>query len=856
MIRNKSLFVAFALLWSAVVMSGCSTSRDRLINREWHKLNTKYNVVFNGNESFNESWNNLQSGLSEDFWKLLPIERLEVEQQYALKRAVEEDSPFATAEEKAVKAIKKHGMLIEDQEANAQMIEAYLLLGKARYFDQRFVPAYEAFRYIIKTHPATNRLNKVRIWKERTNIRLGNEVIAIENLKRLMKYRDLKDQELADANATMAQAYMNTDSIASAIESLTIAAGATKKNVERARYRFILGQLYTSTGQIDSAQANYQGVVDLNRKAPRAFWIYSKLKTLRYKYLNSNNQKAHLLELSEMVDYWQNKDFLDVIHYQQGVVHLEQEEDSLGVDYINKSLRVNQNDPTLAAMCYELLADYYFDNDQYLLAHTYYDSLLPYLINPSEKYRRIQKMSLKLSDVALYEKRVIDIDSVLNLASLPKEKQLEHIAEHIQRLELSEAKKAEEALEQQEQESKEAAKANESFANNFNARGNFYFYNPPMVERGQKSFKQQWGDRVLSDNWRWEIQTKQVKVIDQKESGAVEEIVEAQEQRLQKFDPEFYLAQILRDQGTLDSLKKEKNFAHFRLGIIYKESFERYQLALENLMISSMYTQDEAICVPSLYAAYKIFELLEDDLKASQVKNKIIRSYPKSVYAQVLIDPEKAVLLSTSEFQRQYELAYKSYVDKKYDSVLKAVDSKLERTTNIEEAGKWSNLRALSIGKQEGYIAYKKALEELVKNYPSSTAAEKATDYITKANQLMSKAEFGDPLESDHWKLAIWVPHSEDENYRLLGQKIRSLFKDDLSHLRYSKERYSPVKDVYVVHGFPTQIETVRFSNNPIFKSEAFINGEFFVILASHYRTVQLYKNLEAYKVKHKPLKR
>lgn len=853
MIKIKSLFIGFVLLWSAVIISGCSTSRDRLINREWHKLNTKYNVVFNGNESFNESWDSLQSGYNEDFWSLLPIERLEVNEKHAFKLDVDKESSFATAEEKAVKAIKKHGMLIKDQESNAQMIEAYLLLGKARYFDQRFVPAYEAFSFIIKKHPATNKLNKVRVWKERTNIRLGNEVIAIENLKRLLKYRELKDQQLADANATMAQAYMNTDSVAQAIKRLTIAAYATKKNVERARYHFILGQLYTSSGQLDSAQANFNRILELKRKAPRAFWVHSKLRTLRFANLNNQDQTEHLLALSEMVDFWQNKDYLDVIHYQQGVVHLEKQSDSLGVAFINKSLKANQNDPTLAAMSYERLADHYFDRDNYLLAHSYYDSLLSYLINPSKKYRAIQKRSLKLSDVALYEQRVIDIDSVLNLASASKEQQLVLINQHINTIELQEEKKEE--LKKQEAEAKEE-KANELFSKQSTTRGSFYFYNPSMVERGQVAFKHQWGDRALADNWRWEMKTKQVKLVDQADSGAVDEVSQAQDERAQKFNPDFYLEQIPTEQKELDSLKREKNYAHFRLGTIYKESFELYDLALKNLMISSLYAASEAICIPSLYTIYKIYELLYDATKAAQVKRKIINTYPESVYAQVLIDPEKAILLTTSEFEKQYELAFKSYKNQQYDSVIQAVNDKLERTTSIEDAGKWTNLKALSIGKKEGYLAYKQALEQLIKDYPSSAAAESAMSFITKANHLVGTAEFGDPLESDHWKLTIWVPHSVQTNDSVLGQKIRSLFKDNLDHLRYSKELYSPTHDFYVVHGFPSQIEAVRFSNNSIFKSQSFENAEFFVILASHYRTIQLYKNLKAYKVDHKALKR
>ena len=66
---------------------------------------------------------------------------------------------FERAEEKAIKAVQKHGMNIKGREYNPQIDEAYFLLGEARYFDQRFVPALEAFNYILYKYPASDKIN-------------------------------------------------------------------------------------------------------------------------------------------------------------------------------------------------------------------------------------------------------------------------------------------------------------------------------------------------------------------------------------------------------------------------------------------------------------------------------------------------------------------------------------------------------------------------------------------------------------------------------------------------------------------------------------------------------------------------
>jgi TolA-binding protein len=65
---------------------------------------------------------------------------------------------FERAETKAIKAIQKHSMNIDGGEKNPQMDEAHLMLGKARYYDQRFVPALEAFNYVLYKYPKSDNI--------------------------------------------------------------------------------------------------------------------------------------------------------------------------------------------------------------------------------------------------------------------------------------------------------------------------------------------------------------------------------------------------------------------------------------------------------------------------------------------------------------------------------------------------------------------------------------------------------------------------------------------------------------------------------------------------------------------------
>ena len=225
---NTSLKAIFLLLGVTLVITSCSRKNDTFINRNFHALGTKYNILYNGEIALDNGRDAVDNAFTDNYWELLPVESMQVEEDIMLP-GQSKNADFERAEEKAIKAVQKHGMNINGKEYNPQIDEAYLLLGKARYFDQRFVPALEAFNYILYKYPASDKINTSKVWREKTNIRLENDELAIKNLKRLIEQEVLDDQDLADATASMAQAYINIKAKDSALTQLAIAADADQK---------------------------------------------------------------------------------------------------------------------------------------------------------------------------------------------------------------------------------------------------------------------------------------------------------------------------------------------------------------------------------------------------------------------------------------------------------------------------------------------------------------------------------------------------------------------------------------------------------------------------------------------------
>jgi hypothetical protein len=87
------------------------------------------------------------------------------------------------AETKATKAIQKHSMNIDGRERNSN--DAYLL-WVARYYDQRFIPALDAFNYILYKYPTASKIYEAKIWRGKP-MRLGNDALVVNNMTTLLK---------------------------------------------------------------------------------------------------------------------------------------------------------------------------------------------------------------------------------------------------------------------------------------------------------------------------------------------------------------------------------------------------------------------------------------------------------------------------------------------------------------------------------------------------------------------------------------------------------------------------------------------------------------------------------------------
>ncbi len=832
----KAFLKAFILLLLVAGLTACSRKKNTFLNRNWHAVTAEYNTLYNGNLALELGKEELRQSYQDNYWSILPIEPLHISED-VMAPGTNNNPNFAVAEEKAVKAIQRHSMLLDGRERNPQIDEAYLLLGKARYYDQRFVPALEAFNYILHKYPLSNTINDAKIWREKANMRLEFDELAIKNLKKILQEEKLEEEDRANASAALAQAYINIRANDSAIGPIKTAANLSDNQNEKGRYWFITGQLYDHLGQKDSANYAYREVVKLNRKTPRIYFVNAQIAQVKNREINPADKAAILEYLTDIAENRENRPYLDRIYFELAEFHYHMDSIDLAVDYYNRSLRSPSSDLYLQSLDYETLGNINFDAANFEAAGAYYDSTLQKLADNTREYRLIKKKRDNLDDVIYYENMARSTDSILHLASLSEQEQLQYFTAYTKDLkEQTPAQPAEE----------------ENIAGNYFEKkrtgmpgiptpgSNFYFYNPTTVAYGKEEFTRIWGDRTLADNWRTGRGSGRF-------AGNEIEGGKGLQDDDPRFDPQTYISRIPTDPAVLDSIAADRNFANYQLGLIYREKFGENHMAAERLELVLQNDPDERLLVPAKYNLYKIYTGLGKNVEAESLKSDIINQFPDSRYAAILKNP-RSLLTEENNPTSLYAQVYKLYEEQQYRKAIDKSNELIEKFTGDEIIPKLELLKAMAEGRLNGLQSYKEGLNFVALNYPQSSEGKKAQELLNTAIPALPGATFSSDTAVTSYKLMFPFEHIQREEADTFRGRLEEILQElNYSHLTVSRDVYNPSRILVVVHGFRSPERAAGFAELLSVNEEYQIHKNSYYISTPNYRIVQIHKNLENY---------
>jgi hypothetical protein len=134
------------------------------------------------------------------------------------------------------------------------------------------------------------------------------------------------------------------------------------------------------------------------------------------------------------------------------------------------------------------------------------------------------------------------------------------------------------------------------------------------------------------------------------------------------------------------------------------------------------------------YQLYKNFDEIPDHQKSEYYKNLIIRDFPETDYAMILLDPNYNLVVQArlNAASNLYYDTYSAYMNNQFYLVINNYNEALEKYQESELISKFEFLKALAFGKMQNLDTLKYSLENIVYNFPDSEVKPLALDILDR----------------------------------------------------------------------------------------------------------------------------
>lgn len=817
-----------------VLFSACSTEKNTLISRSYHNITSKYNIFFNGYESFKKGVEKAEKNIDDNYFQILPVFYFSDE---SIAQSVSSDMDRALA--KATKVITLHSITAKPEmrkgpvtqkqkdfynkkEFNKWIDKNLLLMGKSYVYKRQFNLALETFRRLITDFPAEKSRYEALIWMARA-YNESNEFRESERILNLVDNdKDLPKKLRGDLYITYSDLYIKQGNYEKAIPWMEKGLKCSLKKKPKIRYTYILAQLYEETGSTEYASKKYREVIKMN--PPYEMTFNAKINMASNFTSGHDDGRSIQTQLKKMLKDQKNTDYLDKIYYALGEVEMKLGNEEEALNYFRLSISSNSTNYFQKGQTYLTLGDIYFDRKEYPFAQAYYDSSLQYISSDFEKYdefeQKIHGLKRLVENLNIYQLE----DSLLMLASLSEQQRLVIVDQIIADL----VKKEDEEKKQQSEEQTDIryahmmASQRQIGTSARNEEGKWYFYNLNAKSFGQPEFRMLWGIRKLEDNWRRKNKQSVESFFETAETTGKEDTTSRPVSLLSNKSREFYLQNI----PLTDSMKKISQSriyeALFNLGLIYtneivdkKKAVDSYEELLKRYP-SGKYTHD------AYYNLYELYTQLNEPLKAQSYHDLLVSGFPESHVVRMLTNPDFVTQLE-KERQKEYlfyDETYNAFNKNEYRQVIHNADIALSSYKDSELLAQFSLLRALAIGGLNGPEMLKNEMEKLVKEFPGHKISDYAKEIIehiyTSSPELKiadSRAMAEKLYETDNSAPHFCVLSAEkDLNQNQINFDIVNFNLDNYNELDLSIQRESVSgKIIYFIRSFPNRINCYKY---------------------------------------------
>ena len=748
--KAKNIYILLVIVANILLFTQCSTKKNNAATRSYHYVTARYNVYFNANQAFLKVDEEVQKTNKDNYSDILPVFPLSNPETAASAKG-----KMDYVLEKCQKTIKLHSIVkkpkknpkkmkdpkykafLEKEEYNPMVQKAWLLMGKAQFYQSDFLAAISTFSYSKRHFKDNNDVCvEASLWEARTYAELGWYYEAEESLRRIdektFTYKTNEIFVLVKSDLLLKQKLYEE-----AIPFLSTAVEQADKK-DKARMSYILAQVYEKIGNYSQAYKWYEECLDKNPLHELEFnAMLSQARCYQGDDISSLKEK-----LEKLIKKQSNSEYLDQIYYTIGELYQRNGNEELAVKFYEKAIDESVRNGIDKAKAQVALGEIYYSKENYLKAQPLYSEAMPVLPTTFENYTELNKKSLLLNDIAKNQQTIILEDSLQYLSTLTKEEQIAIIEEVIKKRKEEEAemqRKLEEAARIQSIRDQNAAMGQTNLSLGELADKSWYFYNPSLITRGRLDFQKTWGSRVLEDDWRrsnksssaWDFSRDE----DEEASDSLAVADTLQEKQYTRDDVEYYLRLIPKTEEQFAASNANIETSLVNLFTIFESKMADYPKAEDvyDTLVARFPNSSQLDLVR--YRLYQMYERNAETAKAEQVKNLLYAEHPDSKYTRYL----QGGMPEPSTVNEKVELLYRETYEafKVGDATTVKKNAYIAETTYPEHElmPKFMFLSAVSTGKEDGNEVFKANLQKLVEKYPNNEVSTVSKDIIALMEQ-------------------------------------------------------------------------------------------------------------------------
>lgn len=748
--KAKNIYILLVIVANILLFTQCSTKKNNAATRSYHYVTARYNVYFNANQAFLKVDEEVQKTNKDNYSDILPVFPLSNPETAASAKG-----KMDYVLEKCQKTIKLHSIVkkpkknpkkmkdpkykafLEKEEYNPMVQRAWLLMGKAQFYQSEFLAAISTFSYSKRHFKDNNDVCvEASLWEARTYAELGWYYEAEESLRRIdektFTYKTNEIFVLVKSDLLLKQKQYEE-----AIPFLLTAVEQADKK-DKARMSYILAQVYEKIGNYSQAYKWYEECLDKNPLHELEFnAMLSQARCYQGDDISSLKEK-----LEKLIKKQSNSEYLDQIYYTIGELYQRNGNEELAVKFYEKAIDESVRNGIDKAKAQVALGEIYYSKENYLKAQPLYSEAMPVLPTTFENYTELNKKSLLLNDIAKNQQTIILEDSLQYLSTLTKEEQIAIIEEVIKKRKEEEAemqRKLEEAARIQSIRDQNAAMGQTNLSLGELADKSWYFYNPSLITRGRLDFQKTWGSRVLEDDWRrsnksssaWDFSSDE----DDEVSDSLAVADTLQVKQYTRDDVEYYLRLIPKTEEQFAASNANIENSLVNLFTIFESKMADYPKAEDvyDTLVARFPNSSQLDLVR--YRLYQMYERNAETAKAEQVKNLLYAEHPDSKYTRYL----QSGMPEPSTVNEKVELLYRETYEafKAGDATTVKKNAYIAETTYPEHElmPKFMFLSAVSTGKEDGNEVFKSNLQKLVEKYPNNEVSTVSKDIIALMEQ-------------------------------------------------------------------------------------------------------------------------